>query len=62
MTAVATEPKPRKAKRQPKEPMVQRNLRVPLTLWSAAAEKAEREERGVSDVVRELLTAYVAKR
>lgn len=45
----------------PKVPMVQRNLRVPLTIWNAAAQKAAAEDppRGVSDVVRDLLTQYV---
>lgn len=51
-------------KRPAKEPMVQRNLRVPRVLWDGAAEKGEREDppRGVSDIVRDLLAEYVAKR
>lgn len=46
-----------------KVPMVQRNLRVPLDLWDAAAAKGRDEDppRGVSDVVRDLLTDYVAE-
>lgn len=51
-------------KRPPKEPMVQRNLRVPLALWNAAAEKGATEDppRAVSDVVRDLLGSYVRGR
>lgn len=54
----------RVAPRAPKEPMVQRNLRVPSALWDAAAEKGASEDppRGISDIVRDLLAAYVAKR
>lgn len=44
-----------------KEPMVQRNVRVPLDLWDAAAAKGAQEQppRGISDIVRDQLTSYV---
>lgn len=52
------------AVKAPKVPMVQRNLRVSAELWNAAAAKgaAEVPPRGVSDVVRDALTAYVKRR
>lgn len=58
MSAAVAEKRPRK------EPMVQRNLRVPLSLWDAAAELAAQEDppRAVSDVVRAELARYVKRK
>lgn len=43
-----------------KTPMVMRTLRVPEEVWNAAAAKGAAEDppRGISDIVRDLLTAY----
>jgi len=42
-----------------KKAMVMRSVRVPLKLWEAAKDRAEREENDISSVVRELLEEYV---
>lgn len=54
----------KRAPAAPKVPMVQRNLRVPLDLWDAAASKGAQEDppRAVSDVVRDALAAYVKRK
>ena len=36
-----------------------RHVRISETLWSAAATKAKGEGRGLAEVIRELLSAYV---
>lgn len=58
-----TTPAPVKIKPAAREPMMQRNLRVPVGLWDAAAAKggAETPSRGISDVVRDLLREYVGE-
>jgi hypothetical protein len=45
----------------PKPPMVMRSIRVPLRLWEQAKTKADREEKDLSQVVRELLEEYVRR-
>lgn len=42
-----------------KKPMVMRSIRVPLKLWEAAKDRADTEERDISEVVRTLLERYV---
>lgn len=42
-----------------KPKMVMRSLRVPETLWERAKDKADREDKNISDIVRELLTKWV---
>lgn len=37
-----------------------RTIRVPDALWNAAREKAEREGRTLSEVLREMLERYVS--
>jgi hypothetical protein len=39
--------------------MVMRSIRVPFKLWEKAKAKADAQELGISDVVRELLEQYV---
>lgn len=43
----------------PKRKMVMRSIRVPEKLWEAAKAKADENELGISDVVRELLKGYI---
>ena len=38
-----------------------RNIRIDDALWRAAMAKSQRENRSVSEVVRELLTRWVAR-
>lgn len=45
---------------QPKTPL--RSVRIADELWHAAQQKAEAEGRTVSDVVREALEKYVARK
>ncbi len=42
-----------------KPKMVMRSLRVPESLWERAKDKADREEKNISDVVRDMLEDYV---
>ncbi|MEO5664031.1 MAG: hypothetical protein ABIR39_12175 [Nocardioides sp.] len=44
-----------------KPKMVMRSLRVPESLWERAKDKADGEDKNISDVVRELLTEWVEK-
>jgi predicted CopG family antitoxin len=37
-----------------------RNIRIPDELWFAALDKAERDDDTLSNVIRKLLTKYVA--
>lgn len=45
-----------------KPPMVMRSIRVPLKLWTAARELCDERDENISDVVREALERYVARR
>jgi hypothetical protein len=40
--------------------VVNRSIRMRAGLWEAAAARAEREGRSMSDVIREALTVYAA--
>lgn len=42
--------------------MVMRSIRVPLTLWTAAKDKADARGENISDVIREALERYVRSR
>lgn len=41
-------------------PTTSRNIRIDDELWAATAEKAKSEDRTVSEVIRELLTQWIA--
>lgn len=43
----------------PKPKMVMRSLRVPEKLWEDAKARADAKDKNISDVVRELLAAWV---
>lgn len=42
-----------------KQPMVMRSIRVPRKLWEAAKDRADNQERDLSEVIREFLERYV---